>query len=75
MTAGRTSYSQRFRDKEGTTLFLLDGTVAFVDNWFGRAGSMRRRAARVAVPKSGFAGFRLPPDVIMVAVRWSLPAR
>jgi transposase, IS6 family len=33
---------------------------------------MRRHPARVPVPRSGFAGFRFPPDVIMVAVRWYL---
>jgi transposase-like protein len=33
---------------------------------------MRRRLARVSAPRSGFAGFRFPPEVIMVAVRWYL---
>jgi transposase, IS6 family len=33
---------------------------------------MRRRPARVPAPLSGFAGFRFPPEVIMVAVRWYL---
>jgi transposase, IS6 family len=33
---------------------------------------MRRRPARLPVPRSGFAGFRFPPDVILVAVRWYL---
>jgi hypothetical protein len=33
---------------------------------------MRRRSARVPASKSGFAGFRFPPEVIMVAVRWYL---
>lgn len=33
---------------------------------------MRRRAAGVLVPRSGFAGFRFPPEVIMVVVRWYL---
>ena len=33
---------------------------------------MRRRSAHVSVPRSSFAGFRFPPDVIMVAVRWYL---
>jgi transposase, IS6 family len=28
--------------------------------------------SRVPVPRSGFAGFRFPPDVIMIAVRWYL---
>ncbi len=33
---------------------------------------MRRRLARVPAPRSGFVGFRFPPEVIMVAVRWCL---
>jgi IS6 family transposase len=33
---------------------------------------MRRHPARVPVPRSGFVGFRFPPHVIMVAVRWYL---
>ena len=33
---------------------------------------MRRRPRRVPPPPSGFAGFRFPPDVIVVAVRWYL---
>ena len=33
---------------------------------------MRRRLARVSAPRSGFAGFRFPPEVIILAVRWYL---
>jgi hypothetical protein len=33
---------------------------------------MRRRPARVSAPRSGFAGFRFPPEVITLAVRWYL---
>jgi IS6 family transposase len=33
---------------------------------------MRRRSHRVPAPRSSFAGFRFPPDVIMIAVRWYL---
>lgn len=33
---------------------------------------MRCRPARVPAPKSSFAGFRFPSDVISVAVRWYL---
>jgi transposase-like protein len=33
---------------------------------------MRRRSARVPAPRSSFAGFRFPPDVIMMTVRWYL---
>jgi hypothetical protein len=35
---------------------------------------MRRRQVQVSPPRSGFAGFRFPPEVIMVVVRWYLPA-
>jgi IS6 family transposase len=33
---------------------------------------MRRRPLRVSPPRSGFAGFRFPPEVITLAVRWYL---
>ena len=33
---------------------------------------MRRRSRRVSASRSSFAGFRFPPDVITVAVRWYL---
>ena len=33
---------------------------------------MRRRCRRVPAPRSSFAGFRFPPDVITIAVRWYL---
>ena len=33
---------------------------------------MRRRCTREPTPRSGFAGFRFPPDVIILAVRWYL---
>ncbi|MEA2315725.1 MAG: hypothetical protein QOI03_2417, partial [Solirubrobacteraceae bacterium] len=35
---------------------------------------MRHRQYRVPAPRSSFAGFRFPADVIMLAVRWYLPA-
>jgi hypothetical protein len=38
----------------------------------GQAGLMRRRPTRMSAPRSGFVGFRFPPDVIMLAVRWYL---
>jgi transposase, IS6 family len=38
----------------------------------GQAELMRRRHARASAPRSGFAGFRFPPEVIMIAVRWYL---
>ena len=49
-----------------------DGTVASADQQLGQADLMRRRPARLPAPRSGFAGFRFPPEVIMVAVRWYL---
>ena len=37
------------------------------------AGTMKRRRGRsVEVPPSGFAGFRFPPEVILLAIRWYL---
>ena len=33
---------------------------------------MRRRPTGVSTPRSGFAGFRFPPEVIILAVRWYL---
>jgi len=33
---------------------------------------MRRRPVRVPASRSGFASFRFPPEVIMVAVLWYL---
>jgi hypothetical protein len=43
-----------------------------VEGEVGQAVPMRRRSVRVPVPGSAFAGFRFPPDVIMIAVRWYL---
>jgi IS6 family transposase len=33
---------------------------------------MRRRCCRVSALRSSFSGFRFPPDVITLAVRWYL---
>lgn len=33
---------------------------------------MHRRSTRESTPRSGFAGFRFPPEVIILAVRWYL---
>jgi hypothetical protein len=46
------------------------GSVASAEDKIGQAWLMRRRPRRVSVSWSNFAGFRFPPDVIMVAVRW-----
>jgi transposase-like protein len=43
-----------------------------VEDTVEQAALMRRRSARVSVPRSSFAGFRFPPDMILVAVRWYL---
>ncbi len=48
------------------------GTVASADGGLGQAVLMRRRHSRLPVPRSSFAGFRFPPEVIPVAVRWYL---
>jgi hypothetical protein len=50
------------------------GSVALVDDSVRQAGLMRRRRRRrrVPPPQSGFAGFRFPREVIVLAVRWYL---
>jgi transposase-like protein len=48
------------------------GTVAFADGRLGQAVLMRSRHSRLAVPQSSFVGFRFPPEVITLAVRWYL---
>jgi hypothetical protein len=48
------------------------GTVAFTDGRLRQAGLMPRRFCRVPASRSSFAGFRFPPEVILVAVRWYL---
>jgi hypothetical protein len=47
-------------------------TVAFADGGLRQAVLMRRRHSRLPAPRSSFAGFRFPPDVTTVAVRWYL---
>jgi transposase-like protein len=42
------------------------------DDGLGQAGLMRHCPAGVPASRSGFAGFRFPPEVITVAVRWYL---
>ena len=48
------------------------GTDALTDDVLGQAGLMRRRPAPAPALRSSFAGFRFPPEVIMLAVRWYL---
>jgi hypothetical protein len=48
------------------------GAVALADQGLGQAVLMRLRCARVSAPRSSFYGFRVPPEVIMAAVRWYL---
>jgi hypothetical protein len=48
------------------------GTVASADARLGQAVLMRRCHSRLPAPRSSFAGFRFPPEVITVAVRWYL---
>jgi hypothetical protein len=47
-------------------------TVALVDDSLRQAELMRRRHRRVPSPRSSFAGFRFPREVIVLAVRWYL---
>src|SRR5918994_899449 len=47
------------------------GSVALTEGRLGQAGLMPRPLTAPA-PRSSFAGFRFPPEVIMLAVRWYL---
>jgi hypothetical protein len=47
-----------------------DGIVAPADYGERQAGLMRRCCTRGSTPRSGFAGFRFPPEVIILVVRW-----
>jgi hypothetical protein len=49
------------------------GSVALADDVLGQAELMGCRHRRVPPPESGFAGFRFPGEVIVLAVRWYLP--
>jgi transposase-like protein len=70
--AGRFRYLYRAIDQYGQVIDVLMGTVALTDDVLGQAELMRRRRRRVPPPQSGFAGFRFPREVIMLAVRWYL---
>ena len=48
------------------------GTVASIDGRLGQAVVMRCSRYRPPAPRSSFAGFRFPPEVITIAVRWYL---
>jgi transposase-like protein len=50
------------------------GSVAWADGVIGQAEAVKRRPCLPASlpPRSAFAGFRFPPEVIVVAVRWYL---
>src|SRR5215207_2337655 len=48
------------------------GTVALAEGVLVQAGLMSHRPASVPARRSSLAGFRFPPEVIMLAVRWYL---
>ena len=50
-------------------LCCVDGSQAVGE---GSVVTLRRRSAPSVKPLSAFAGFRFPPEVIMLAVRWYL---
>jgi transposase-like protein len=50
----------------------MRGSDALTDDGLGQGGRIRRLYGRGSTSRSGFAGFRFPPAVITVAVRWYL---
>jgi hypothetical protein len=48
------------------------GAVASFEGKIRQAWSVGHRARQLPAPRSSFAGFRFPPDVITIAVRWYL---
>jgi hypothetical protein len=54
----------------GVEMALLHRRIAAGE----QAGLMRRRPVTVPASRSGFAGFRFPREVIVLAVRWYLHA-
>jgi hypothetical protein len=69
---GREAALQRLVDALGGAADGRGGTVVSADHQVGQAGLMRRRPAPAPASRSSFAGFRFPPEVITVAVRWYL---
>ena len=61
---------ERFAQRLAAAEF--NGAVALTDDLVVQAVLMRRCPCRVPAPRSGFAGFRFPQEVIMVAMRWYL---
>ena len=63
---------QRYHDDRAVR--LLPGAVALVDRMIkaGLSGEVSTRSRPWSPPTSAFAGFRFPPEVIVVAVRWYL---
>jgi len=49
-----------------------DAYIGTLNGGQQQAWSVRRRCRRVSALRSSFAGFRFPPDVITLAVRWCL---
>jgi hypothetical protein len=76
-TGGPSHYRNVVRrrlDKALADAGLAKGAVAFAVTAFSSetAGMRSRRPCAALVPRSAFAGFRFPPDVIVVAARWYL---
>jgi hypothetical protein len=52
---------------DSASVGLLRGRITCRAGWL-----MRCRPIPPSLPRSGFAGFRFPPEVITMAVRWYL---
>ena len=73
MLLGRASSSKDVELLSCATRSRYSAGLCCIDRgWLGQAGLMPHRPAAVPRPRSSFAGFRFPPEVIMLAVRWYL---
>ena len=72
-SAFKINVAVRVVDDDGIQRTIIQtGAVALEDQLLGQAGQMCHRQIRTPPHSSSFAGFRYPPEVTLVAVRWYL---
>ena len=72
LSVGRTVPAKASQSSTARSSSTCRGSVALTEGGLGQAHLMPRRPAAVPAPRYSFVGFRFPPAVIMLAVRWYL---